>query len=154
MAVELTLRKRSISKHILLGAMAGLLIPTIYFGVVGLSMGLDNVSREAARLWYWITLLAIGVGVQVGLFSFIRQSLRERAAAASVGTSGGLSAGSMVACCAHHLSDLLPMLGLAGMAAFLANYQTVFILVGILSNAVGITIMLETIQRHGLCPVV
>ena len=61
MAVELTLRKRSISKHILLGAMAGLLIPTIYFGVVGLSMGLDNVSREAARLWYWIALLARGI---------------------------------------------------------------------------------------------
>ena len=56
----------------------------------------------------------------------------------------------MVACCAHHLSDILPLLGLSGMAIFLVRYQLFFIIIGVLSNVVGITIMLETIQRHGL----
>ena len=56
----------------------------------------------------------------------------------------------MVACCAHHLTDLLPFLGLAGLAIFLADYQLLFIIVGVLSNIVGITIMLENIQRHNL----
>ena len=56
----------------------------------------------------------------------------------------------MAACCAHHLSDVLPILGLSGLAAFLARYQTVFIVAGVLSNLVGIAIMLESIQRHQL----
>ncbi len=59
----------------------------------------------------------------------------------------------MAACCAHHLSDVLPFLGIAGLSAFLVNYQLFFIIVGVMANVVGITIMLETIQRHGLCPV-
>ncbi|MDO8687161.1 MAG: hypothetical protein Q7K41_01085, partial [Dehalococcoidales bacterium] len=89
-----------------------------------------------------------------GLFSFIRQALRERraSATASVAASGGLSAGSMVACCAHHLSDILSLIGVAGLTVFLVKYQTFFIILGVLSNIVGITIMLETIQSHGLCP--
>ncbi len=79
--------------------------------------------EQTAELWYWVLALAGGFGVQAGLFSFIRQSFRERraAATASVATSGGVSAGSMAACCAHHLSDVLPLLGLSGLAAFLAN---------------------------------
>ena len=56
----------------------------------------------------------------------------------------------MAACCAHHLADVLPLLGLSGVAIFLVRYQLFFIVVGVLSNIVGITIMLETIQRHGL----
>ena len=68
--------------------------------------------------------------------------------------SGGLSVCSMLACCAHHAADILPLLGLTGVAVFLATYQVPFIIIGIFSNIVGITIMLETIQRHNLCPVV
>ncbi len=52
----------------------------------------------------------------------------------------------MAACCAHHLTDVLPNLGLSGLATFLASYQVLFIVIGVLSNVVGITIMLETIQ--------
>ena len=58
----------------------------------------------------------------------------------------------MVACCAHHLSDVLPFVGLAGAAAFFAEYQVFFIVLGVVSNFIGITIMLETVQRHNLCP--
>ncbi len=87
------------------------------------------------------------------MFSFIRQGLHERRKSLTAGlaTSGGVSAGSMVACCAHHLSDVMPLLGLSGLSAFLVNYQLFFIVVGVMANVVGITIMLETIQRHGLC---
>ncbi len=95
-----------------------------------------------------------GFGIQAGLFSFIRQSIRERRASAtgSVAASGAISAGSMAACCAHHLTDILPFLGLSGVAIFLTDYQIFFIIIGVLSNAVGIAIMLETIQRAMACP--
>ncbi len=142
----------AMKRHILIGAGAAVLLIVIYLGIITLAEGWTHALEQTAEMWYWVLALAGGFGVQAGLFSFIRQSFRERraVATASVATSGGVSAGSMAACCAHHLSDVLPLLGLSGLAAFLANYQLFFIVAGVLSNAVGITIMLETIQRHGL----
>jgi len=35
--------------------------------------------------------------------------------------------------------------------AFLVDYQVFFIVLGVVSNIIGIMIMLETIQRHNLC---
>jgi hypothetical protein len=58
----------------------------------------------------------------------------------------------MVACCAHHLADVLPLIGFAGAALFLADYQTLFLLLGLLSNIVGIVYMLGTLHRHRLFP--
>ena len=144
----------AIKKHILVGMGAALLLPLIYVGIITWAQGIEHALYQAASLWYWVAALAGGFGLQAGLFSFIRQSLRERraAATASVAASGGISAGSMLACCAHHLADVLPFLGVSGLAAFLASQQVLFLVIGILSNLVGITVMLETIQRHGLCP--
>jgi hypothetical protein len=59
---------------------------------------------------------------------------------------------SMVACCAHHLADVLPLMGLAGVAVFVASYQSLFLLAGVLSNLVGLLYVLGTIRRHGLHP--
>lgn len=144
----------SLKRHAVIGVGAGVLLLLIYAGVITLAQGAQHMLEQTARLWYWLAVLAAGFGIQAGLFSFIRQALRERKASvtASVAASGGVSAGSMVACCAHHLSDVLPLIGMAGLAVFLVKYQTFFIILGIMSNIVGITIMLETIQRHGLCP--
>ncbi|MDP2744458.1 MAG: hypothetical protein Q8P00_05270 [Dehalococcoidia bacterium] len=141
-------------KHILVGVAGAVLLLLVYSGILALTQGLGHALDQTARLWYWVALLAGGFGIQVGLFSFIRQALRERpaAATASVAASGGVSAGSMVACCAHHLGDVLPLIGLSGLAVFLVRYQVFFIILGVLSNGVGVTVMLETIQRHGLSP--
>ena len=139
-------------KHIIIGLSAGILLLLVYMGIITLAEGLEHALDQTATMWYWVVALAGGFGIQAGLFSFIRQGLRERkaSATASVATSGGVSAGSMAACCAHHLTDVLPLLGLSGVAVFLTSYQLLFIIIGVLSNIVGITIMLETIQRHGL----
>ena len=147
-------RRDGMKRIILVGFGAGLLLLAFYFGILTLSQGFAHAIEQSAKLWYWLLALIIGFGVQAGLFDFIRGSLKsKRAATASVAASGGVSAGSMAACCAHHLGDVLPLLGLSGLAAFLASYQLFFIVVGVLSNIVGITIMLETIQHHGLSPV-
>ncbi len=138
---------------VLVGFGAGLLLLAFYFGILTLSQGIGHAIQQSAKLWYWLLALAAGFGIQAGLFDSIRRSLKERrAATASVATSGGVSAGSMAACCAHHLSDVLPLIGLSGLAAFLVNYQLFFIIIGVLANAVGITVMLEIMQRHGLWP--
>ena len=139
-------------RHFAVGLGAAGLLLLVYLGIITLAQGWSHALGQTFDLWYWVLALAAGFGVQAGLYSFILRGLRELRAAstASVATSGGVSTGSMAACCAHHLSDVLPALGLSGLATFLTSYQTVFILAGVLSNLVGITIMLETIQRHSL----
>lgn len=59
---------------------------------------------------------------------------------------------AMVACCAHHLTDVLPLVGLAGAAVFLSSYQSLFLLLGVLSSFVGITYMLGLLRRHAMLP--
>ncbi|HLD62444.1 MAG TPA: hypothetical protein VI875_01095, partial [Candidatus Norongarragalinales archaeon] len=61
-----------------------------------------------------------------------------------------MSTGAMVACCAHHFTDVLPFLGLAALATVLARYQELFLLVGVLSNAVGIIMMLGVFKKMRL----
>ena len=56
----------------------------------------------------------------------------------------------MIACCAHHLSDVLPIIGLSAAALFLDRFQTLFIVVGVLSNLIGINMMLKIIQDNKL----
>ncbi len=142
----------AMKRHIIIGLGAAVLLIIIYLGIITWAQDWAHALEQTAELWYWVLALAGGFGIQAGLFSFIRQSIRERraATAGSVAASGSVSAGSMAACCAHHLSDVLPLLGLSGVAIFLVRYQLFFISAGVLSNIVGITIMLETIQRHGL----
>lgn len=145
----------SLRRHVIAGVTAGIILLLLYAGVITLAQGAQHMLEQTAKTWYWLIILATGFGIQAGLLSFIRQALRQRraSATATIAASGGVSAGSMVACCAHHLSDILPLIGVAGLTAFLVEYQTFFLILGVLSNIVGITIMLETIQRHGLCPV-
>ncbi|MBI2859580.1 MAG: hypothetical protein HYX90_10920 [Chloroflexi bacterium] len=143
----------SFKRHLLTGIIAGILLLAVYAGLLTLGQGWQHLLGQTSQQWYWIAALVLGFGTQAGLFSFIRQSMKARRASAnaSLATSGGVSSGSMVACCAHHVSDVLPLVGLAGLAAFVVKFQPFFIVLGVLSNAFGIAVMLNTIQRHQLC---
>lgn len=148
MAAERVARTR----YLVIGVIAFLAIVGIYIGSLTLSEGFAHVTRQLASAWYWVLLTAGGFGIQVGLFFFTRAAMRRRgrAATASTTASGGLSAGSMVACCAHHVTDVVPFLGLASAATFLAERQVFLFGVAIVSNVLGVTILLDTVQRHGL----
>jgi YHS domain-containing protein len=105
---------------------------------------------EIRRLWYWVLLLSTGFGLQLGLFVHIRHILRQRLAGATaeVAASGAVSTGSMIACCSHGLVNLLPIFGISAAAAFLARYQLPFIMFGVFSNLVGVTIMVGLAQKN------
>ena len=127
----------------------------VFFGIVTIANGsVDSAFQEFKRIWYWILILASGFGFQLGLFTYLKQRTAEKTtiATADVAASGTVSTGSMVACCAHGLVNVLPLVGISAAAAFLATYQLPLILIGVFSNLVGITIMLGIIQKHGLLP--
>lgn len=108
------------------------------------------LQREISRVWHWVLLLSAGFGLQSGLFSYIHSSMRKKTLTAELAASGTISSAAMIACCAHALVGLLPLLGLSGFAVLLARYQLQLILFGLLSNAIGLTSMMRTIKSHNL----
>lgn len=140
------------NKPIIVGAIGFLGLLIVYFGILSGFQSFNHALKQFLAMWYWILILATGFGIQLGLYSYIRSNIRKRVtgAAAEVTAAGGISTGSMIACCGHHITDVLPIIGLSGAAVFLAKYQLPFILLGIFSNLVGITIMLNIIQKNKL----
>lgn len=95
----------------------------------------------------WMTLLIIGFGIQVGLFWLMKQGVQfnlqeKKDANLATGTGTAVSGMAMVACCAHHLVEVLPLVGLSAAALFLSEYQEQFLMFGVLSNLFGIGMML------------
>lgn len=142
-----------VKKSIIRGIIGGFLLLAFYFGVLTLANSFSHAVSQFNLLWYWILAVIIGFGIQVGLWFYIHFKIKEKKVkgiAGEVAASGGISAGSMIACCAHHLIDVAPLLGLSALFLFLAQYQILFLILGILSNIIGIILMLEIIQKHSL----
>ena len=73
---------------------------------------------------------------------------RTHAAETAVaGTGAGASTVGTVACCAHHIADLLPFLGLSGTATLLTDWRLPIIGVAIAINAVGIGLTLRRLRE-------
>ncbi|MFQ6134369.1 MAG: hypothetical protein ACE5KU_00950 [Nitrososphaerales archaeon] len=144
--------RRLREKPIVMALAGSLILLLVYMGILTVSESFDHAITQLTELWYWIAPLVVGFGAQVGLYSYIRGAFRTRigATTGAMATAGGVSTTSMIACCAHHLTDVLPILGLSAAAVFLTEYQPVFMSLGILSNFVGITVMLTVMQKHNL----
>ena len=54
----------------------------------------------------------------------------------------------MLACCSHHLADILPIVGISGAALFLNAYKTPLLSLGISMNLVGIVYLLRKLRQQ------
>lgn len=97
----------------------------------------------------WMSLLILGFGIQTGFYYLLRNGVQfrlsrndKREASAMTGTGATVSGVSMAACCAHHIVDILPVLGISGAALFLTEYQKEFLIIGVFANILGILYML------------
>ncbi|MDP3954954.1 MAG: hypothetical protein Q8Q15_01145 [bacterium] len=103
---------------------------------------------QLLRLKYWVSALVLGFSLQVGLYSYLRQCAKSLKLEGGVAaTSATTSTVAMIACCAHHLTDLLPIFGLTVLATVLSRYQEWFLSLGILSNLFGILYMSYQIRK-------
>lgn len=129
------------------------LIASFYIGILIWAQGWDYASSQLARdRWYVIPIIA-GFGLQAALYTILRFRLfipvtSTGHVGSMVGASGGTSAAAMVACCIHHVTDVLPILGLSVAASFLARYQRPFMLIGLAMNLIGIGVMLFVLYRE------
>ena len=121
------------------GAGAFVLLLAIYFAIVGLISGMDFALGEFAKFWYFMLALALGFGIQVGLYTYLRNLVaRHGVSARVVAISGTTSSAAMVSCCAHYLANIVPLLGVAGFLTIVAEYQIELFWVGLAFNVAGI----------------
>jgi len=150
-----SIRANLLNRPSLVAVLGSMVLMGSYFGILSAANSFGHAMDQFALMWPWFSVLVVGFGVQTGLYTYIRrvQKIRHAPAMASkkgITATGGISTTAMAACCAHHLSDVLPIIGLTGAALLFSEYQKIFLLLGVLSNGVGITFMLHMIQRHGL----
>ena len=134
-----------LTKPVLYGILASSALLGIYFSVLTLISGWSFAQSQFASFWYFIVSLAVGFGIQIGLYSHLRGLVNGSGGGKMLGVTGTTSTAAMISCCTHYLSNLLPILGVAGVVTFVAQYQTELFWVGILFNLGGIAYMMNRI---------
>ncbi len=124
----------------LLGAIALL---TFYFVVISVISGWNFAVLQFNQNWYWILSLSIGFGIQMGLFTYLRSLHKAGSTGGVAAISGGTSAAAMVACRSHYLVNILPIIGIAGIATIIGQYQTGIFIIGLIFNLFGVAYMIN-----------
>ncbi len=138
---------KNYDRFVLKGLAASLLLLAFYLAIASLLGGVSFAISNFVKLWYWMIPLVIGFGIQIGMFFYVKEQMHKKATGTAAASSG-ISATSMVACCAHHIADIAPFLGITALGLFLTKYQSTFLLMGIFSNILGITYMTSLANRN------
>lgn len=94
-----------------------------YFGTLTwLGGGWGFAWRQFSQYWYLVVPIIVTFAAQVYL------------SARSAWASGPTSVVSMAACCAHHVADLIPLVGLVSAASFLVRYQVPLMVAALVFN--------------------
>ena len=133
-------------------AAGALFLLALYLGILTVANSWEHAWQQAEQDAFWVTLVALGFGTQLGLFGYQHALVRVAARGGALATGAGTGASTlgMLACCAHHLTDVAPLVGLAGfggIASFLTEWKAPFIVAGLTVNAIGIGISLRNLRR-------
>ncbi|MFN0027096.1 MAG: hypothetical protein ACKV2O_07930 [Acidimicrobiales bacterium] len=136
-------------RSVVAGVAAVLAMAAFYIAVVrGASGSWAHLQEQARTDWAYLLFIVTGFGAQVMLMVELKHRHRlNRASRAAGGAGAGASTVGMVACCAHHLADLLPVLGATGAATFLTDQRIPVMLLGITITAVGVVIAARRLHR-------
>ncbi|OGK37526.1 MAG: hypothetical protein A2784_01805 [Candidatus Chisholmbacteria bacterium RIFCSPHIGHO2_01_FULL_48_12] len=132
-------------------ATTGLLV--VYFVIVSLVSGSRFAQEQFSQFWYYVVTLAVGFGIQVGLYSYLKSMVKNVSPKAMpagrqvVATSGATSTAAMISCCAHYLVNILPILGAVGIITVISQYQVQLFWIGLVFNFAGIAYMANKIVR-------
>lgn len=132
------------------GSMASLSLIVIYMMVVSLVSGWNFMLDQFTEFWYFLLPLAVGFGIQVGLYTHLKDAIRKQRAQAPahvLAVSGTTSTAAMISCCAHYLVNVLPVLGTVGILSVIAQYQIQFFWVGLFFNLGGIVYMIQKVRK-------
>lgn len=145
--------KEVIYTTVLKGIGATFVLIVIYFTIVSLISGWDFAKDQFRQFWYFIITLAVGFGIQVGLYTYLRAMIKNvsprtlPAGRQVVATTGATSTAAMISCCAHYLVNILPILGAVGLITVISQYQIQLFWIGLAFNFFGIVYMANKVYR-------
>lgn len=138
--INLDILKKSVFK----GGLALLTLLSVYFLILTLVSGWNFAWDQFTQFWYYIISLALGFGVQLGLYSYLKGIVKQQSTGQVLAATGATSTAAMISCCAHYLTNILPILGvigtttLSGIITFIGQYQVQFFWIGLFFNLLGI----------------
>jgi len=139
---------KRLTKSVQLGIVAFMLMLAIYFGVVSLISGMNFALEQFTKFWYFIVALALGFGIQIGLYTYLKNLVGQHGASRKVvAVSGTTSTAAMVSCCAHYLANILPIMGVTGFLTIVAQYQIELFWLGLAFNAAGILYIVPKVVK-------
>lgn len=126
--------------------LAILIVISINF-IILYSLNFPAMALLQIKKYFLLLLLLIaGFGVQIGLFTYLKH--KNFVCGITSMTSGGVSSMSMILCCSHYILNIFPFISVS-FAASLTKYTFQILLLGVLSNAVGIYLMTRKIKGIG-----
>lgn len=132
-------RAHMIGKSAALGTAGMATLLGVYLLVLTAVSGWEFMLGQFFEFWYFIVSLAIGFGIQIGLYAYLRGAIHgQNGSGKVVAVSGTTSTAAMISCCSHYLVNILPALGTAGVVTLVAQYQVELFWVGLIANAAGI----------------
>lgn len=128
-------------------------IAAAYFGIFTWLQSWDYARGQFSANSAYVVPIWVAFGLQAAIYSVLRFRLFVPTSAtahggAMLGTSGGTSITTMVACCLHHAADVLPVLGISAAATFLARYQRPFMRLSLVINLIAISVMVVVLYRE------
>jgi protein-S-isoprenylcysteine O-methyltransferase Ste14 len=124
---------------------------SIYMIVLTIGNSLNHAFLEIIKWWPFLTIQLLGFGLQASMYLYMRERQKMmtwNGQVSPMAMSSGVSATTMVACCLHHVTELLPIVSFSAATLLLSSYQYVFMSVGVLSNILGVVIMLIQMQKY------
>ena len=120
----------------------------VYFLILTVVSGWEFTLSQFLDSWYFVVSLAAGFGIQFGLYSYLRNAVhRMDMSGKVVAVSGTTSTAAMISCCAHYLTNILPVVGAAGAIALVAQYQIELFWFGLACNLAGIVYMTTRVVK-------
>ena len=139
--------QKIITTSALKGFLGTSLLLILYFSIITLISGWDFAKDQFFKFWYFALTLAIAFGIQVGFYSYLKNSVKQNVSPRVVATSGATSTVAMISCCTHYLVNVLPILGVTGLITFVGQYQVRFFWIGLVFNFAGIAYMASKVYR-------
>ncbi len=123
------------------GGTAGLLVVLFNISIASLAEGSFEKGYEVFLAnGIFVYLIPLAVGVQMGLFRYHRNMINGNVSGSEkVGMAGSATSSlAMLACCLHHVSDLLPAVSfILATSSFLTEYKDAIIIIGLSVNLAG-----------------
>ncbi|MBI2609559.1 hypothetical protein HYW53_00075 [Candidatus Giovannonibacteria bacterium] len=132
------------------GLIAFATILAVYFSLVSFISGIQFAINQFLLFWPYLISLAIGFGIQISLYSYLKKVVRlqsEKISKTTIAVTGTTSTIAMISCCAHYLANLIPIIGIAGAFTVITQYQIELFWVGLAFNMFGIILISYKIIR-------